>query len=93
MHFVIQIKHNLYSSSTYSLNTFDLKYWFDYAIKYSETIWQASSSQQGSNKKIERPLFPGLYLTIVYNSKIKTIPNNSLNPAHPIAVVQAKPQP
>ena len=44
-------------------------------------------------KPDERPLFPGLYLTIVYNYKIITVPNNSLNPAHPIAVAQAKPQP
>ena len=41
----------------------------------------------------ERPLFPGLYLIIVYNYKTITVPNNSLNPAHPIAVEQAKPQP
>ena len=39
----------------------------------------------------ERPLFPGLYL--VYNYKTIAVPNNSLNPAYPIAVAQAKPQP
>ena len=44
-------------------------------------------------KPDERPLFPGLYLTIVYNYKTIAVPNNSLNPAHPIAVAQAKPQP
>ena len=41
----------------------------------------------------ERPLFPGLYLTIVYNYKTIAVPNSSLNPAHPIAIAQAKPQP
>ena len=45
------------------------------------------------NKVYERPLFPGLYLTIVYNYKTIAVPNNSLNPAHPIAVAQAKLQP
>ena len=42
---------------------------------------------------LERPFFPGPYLTIVYNYKTITVQNNSLNPAHPIAVAQAKPQP
>ena len=42
---------------------------------------------------IEKPLFPGLYLIIVNNYKTIIVPNNSLNPAHPIAVAQAKPQP
>ena len=41
----------------------------------------------------ERPLFSGLYLTIVYNYKTIIVSNNNLNPAHPIAVAQAKPQP
>ena len=41
----------------------------------------------------KRPLFLGLYLTIVYNYITIAVPNNSLNPAHPIAVAQAKPQP
>ena len=40
----------------------------------------------------ERPLFPGLYLIIVNNYRRIMIPNDSLNPAHLIAVAQAKPQ-
>ena len=44
-------------------------------------------------KPDERPLFPGLYLIIVNNYKTIIVPNNSLNPAYPIAVAQAKPQP
>ena len=39
----------------------------------------------------ERPLIPGLYLRIVNNYKAIIVPNRSLNPAHPIAVTQAKP--
>ena len=41
----------------------------------------------------KRPLFPGLYLIIVNNYKSIIVPNYSLNPAHPITVVQAEPQP
>ena len=41
----------------------------------------------------ERPLFPGLYLIIIYNYKTIIVSNNSLNSAHPIAVAQVKPQP
>ena len=44
-------------------------------------------------KPDERPLIPGFYLTIVNNYKRITVPNYSLNPAHPIVLVQAKPQP
>ena len=40
----------------------------------------------------ERPFFPGLYLMIVSNCKRIIVPNDSLNPAHPIVVTQAKPQ-
>ena len=42
---------------------------------------------------IERPLFPGLYLTIINNYKAITVPNSILNPVHPIAVAQVKPHP
>ena len=38
----------------------------------------------------ERPLFLGLYLMIVHNYKTIIVLNKSLNPAYPIAVVQAK---
>ena len=38
----------------------------------------------------ERPFFPGLYLIIVNSYKAIIIPNHSLNPAHSIAVGQAK---
>ena len=44
-------------------------------------------------KPDERPLIPGLYLMIVKNYKRITIPNNSLNLAHPIVIAQLKPQP
>ena len=37
--------------------------------------------------------FFGLYLIILNNFKRIMIPSDSLNPIHPIAVVQAKPQP
>ena len=46
-----------------------------------------------SRALFERPLFPGLYLIIVNNNKTIIVPNNSLNPKHPIAVAQVKPQP
>ena len=54
-----------------------------------------SPKQQSSKlpKPDERPLFPGFYLTIVFNYKTIAVPDSSLNPAHPIAVAQAKPQP
>ena len=39
-----------------------------------------------SNKLDERSLIPGLFLITVNNYKIIIIPNNSLNPAHPIVV-------
>ena len=44
-------------------------------------------------KPYERPLTPGLYLIIVNNYKTIIIPNDSSDPAHPILVAQAKPQP
>ena len=39
------------------------------------------------------PLFSGLYLILVNNYKRRTLPNDSLNPAHPIIVAQVKLQP
>ena len=42
--------------------------------------------------RIGRSLFPGLYLIIVKNYTTIILPNNSPNPAHPIAVAQVKPQ-
>ena len=44
-------------------------------------------------KPDEKSLIPGLYLIIVNNFKTIIILNGSLNPAHPIVVAQAKPQP
>ena len=44
-------------------------------------------------KSIARPLFPGLFLITVNSYKTRIVPNNNLNPAHPITVAQAKPQP
>ena len=41
----------------------------------------------------ERPFLTDFYLIIVKNYKTIIIPNNSRNPAHPIAVAQAKLQP
>ena len=41
---------------------------------------------------LKRYLIAGLYLMIVNNYKGITIPNDSLNLAHPIVVAQAKPQ-
>ena len=41
----------------------------------------------------EKPFIHSLFLIIVNNYKIEIIPNDSLNPAHPIVVAQAKPQP
>ena len=41
----------------------------------------------------ERPFIPGLYLIIVNNYKGIIVLNDILNPAHPIVVAQAKPQP
>ena len=46
-----------------------------------------------SPKPDEKPLFPGLYLIIVNNYKRIIVLNDSLNPAQPIVVAQAKPQP
>ena len=45
---------------------------------------------KGLKAVFERPLILGLYLIIVKNYKTIIVPNNSLNPAHPIAVAQAK---
>ena len=61
----------------------------------TQLSFNLSPKQQSSKlpKPDERPLFPGLYLIIVNNYKTIIVPNNSLNPAHPIAVAQAKPQP
>ena len=39
----------------------------------------------------EGPLIPCPYLMKINNYKRKTLPNDSLNQAHPIVVVQAKP--
>ena len=53
-------------------------------------------SKQQSNKLLKpdkRPLFPGHFLRIVNNYKAIIVLNHSLNPAHPIVVAQAKPQP
>ena len=44
-------------------------------------------------KPDEKPLFPGFYLIIVNNYKTVIVSNKSLNPAHPIAIAQAKLQP
>ena len=44
-------------------------------------------------KPDKKPLFPGFYLIIVNNYKTIIVSNKSLNPAHPIAIVQAKLQP
>ena len=41
----------------------------------------------------KRTLIPGLYLITVNNYKTIIVSNNNLNPAHPIAIEQAKPQP
>ena len=54
------------------------------------------SPKQKSSKLLkpdEKPLFPGFYLIIVNNYKAIIVPNHSLNPIHPIVVVQARPQP
>ena len=61
----------------------------------TQVSFNLSPKQQSSKlpKPDERPLLPGFYLTIVYNYKTIIVPNSSLNPAHPIAVAQAKPQP
>ena len=61
----------------------------------TQLSFNLSPKQQSSRlpKPDERPLFPGLYLIIVNNYKAIIVPNHSLNPAHPIAVVQAKTQP
>ena len=61
----------------------------------TQLSFNLSPKQQLSKlpKPDERPLFPGLYLTIIYNYKTIIVSINSLNPAHPIAVAQAKPQP
>ena len=42
---------------------------------------------------IEKPLIPGLYLMIVNNYKIITIPSDSLNQVHLVVIVPAKFQP
>ena len=61
----------------------------------TQLSFNLSPKQQLSKvpKPDERPLFPGLYLIIVYNYKTITVLNNSLNPVYPIAVAQVKPQP
>ena len=41
-------------------------------------------------KRDKKYLFPGLCLIVVNNSKTIFIPKNSLNPAYPIVVAQAK---
>ena len=45
----------------------------------------------GPSEEPERPLFPGLYLIIVKNYETIIVPIDSLNLAHPIAVVEVKP--
>ena len=64
-----------------------------YLIQMMSYLFVILQLHLGNLRLSERPLFPGVYLIIVKNYKTIIVANISLNPAHPIAVAQAKPQP